>query len=141
MTSQNNNDMGFNNIPISSDTGDALIQPAASSIGNALGTVLDGIFHIVLDPVRKFNIQKEHDLKIFQKVVDNQNICATMRTVKRTAAAETKRNLNNSSIKRLNERNKTMIKNIKNQLIEAFNIWWERRRVLRDMERRDYSVI
>lgn len=34
-----------------------------------------------------------------------------------------------------------MIKNIKNQLIEAFNIWGERRRVLKDMERRDYSVI
>lgn len=34
-----------------------------------------------------------------------------------------------------------MIKSIKNSLIEAFNIWWERRRVLRDMERRDYSVI
>lgn len=34
-----------------------------------------------------------------------------------------------------------MIKNIKNSLIEAFNIWWERRKVLRDMERRDYSVI
>nr|DAD96769.1 MAG TPA: hypothetical protein [Podoviridae sp. ctdDI2] len=38
-------------------------------------------------------------LKIFQKVVDIQNICAILRTVKRTAAAETKRNLNNSSIK------------------------------------------
>lgn len=34
-----------------------------------------------------------------------------------------------------------MIKNIKNNLIEVFNIWWERRKVLRDMERRDYSVI
>lgn len=34
-----------------------------------------------------------------------------------------------------------MIKNIKNRMIEAFNIWWERRKVLRDMERRDYSVI
>lgn len=34
-----------------------------------------------------------------------------------------------------------MIKNIKNRLIEAFNIWWERRKVLKDMERRDYSVI
>lgn len=31
--------------------------------------------------------------------------------------------------------------NIKNNLIEAFNIWWERRKVIRDMERRDYSVI
>lgn len=34
-----------------------------------------------------------------------------------------------------------MINNIKNNLIEAFSIWWERRKVLRDMERRDYSVI
>lgn len=34
-----------------------------------------------------------------------------------------------------------MINNIKNNLIEAFNTWWERRRVLRDMEKRDYSVI
>lgn len=34
-----------------------------------------------------------------------------------------------------------MIKTIKNNLIEAFNIWWERRKVIRDMDRRDYSVI
>lgn len=34
-----------------------------------------------------------------------------------------------------------MVNNIKNQLIEAFNIWRERRKVLKDMERRDYSVI
>lgn len=34
-----------------------------------------------------------------------------------------------------------MINKIKSQMIEAFNIWWERRKVLRDMERRDYSVI
>lgn len=34
-----------------------------------------------------------------------------------------------------------MINNIKNNLIEAFNIWWERRKVVRDMEKRDYSVI
>ena len=34
-----------------------------------------------------------------------------------------------------------MIKNIKNNLIETFNTWWERRKVIRDMERRDYSVI
>lgn len=34
-----------------------------------------------------------------------------------------------------------MINNIKSQIIEAFNIWWERRKVLKDMERRDYSVI
>lgn len=34
-----------------------------------------------------------------------------------------------------------MVNNIKNQLIEAFNIWWERRKVICDMERRDYSVI
>ena len=31
--------------------------------------------------------------------------------------------------------------NIKNKLIEAFNIWWERRRILNDMERKNYSVI
>nr|DAI33227.1 MAG TPA: hypothetical protein [Caudoviricetes sp.] len=42
---------------------------------------------------------KQKSLKIFQKVVDIQNICAILRTVKRTAVAETKRNLNNSSIK------------------------------------------
>ena len=34
-----------------------------------------------------------------------------------------------------------MINNIKSQIIEKYNIWWERSRVLRDMERRDYSVI
>lgn len=72
MTSQNNNDMEINHIPISSDTGDALFKPAASSIGNAVGTVLDGIFHVVLDPVRRFNIQKEHDLKLFQKEIQEE---------------------------------------------------------------------
>lgn len=34
-----------------------------------------------------------------------------------------------------------MINNIKSQLIEAFNIWWERRRILNEMDRKDYSVI
>lgn len=34
-----------------------------------------------------------------------------------------------------------MIKNIKNNLIEAFNTWWERRRILNEMDRKDYSVI
>ena len=60
MTSQNNNDMEINHIPISSDTGDALFKPAASSIGNAVGTVLDGIFHVVLDPVRKIQHSKRN---------------------------------------------------------------------------------
>lgn len=39
------------------------------------------------------------------------------------------------------KRKENIMINIKNNLIEAFNIWWERRKVLKDMERRDYSVI
>ena len=41
----------------------------------------------------------------------------------------------------MTKRKENIMNSIKNKLIEAFNIWWERRKVLKDMERRDYSVI
>lgn len=56
-------------VPISKETGDALIKPIASSIGNASGTVLDGLFHLILDPIRKFNIQRNFALEQFEKEV------------------------------------------------------------------------
>lgn len=61
--------MNLEQIPISKETGDALLKPAAESTGNAFKTVLDGIFHLALDPVRKFNIQREYDLEKFKKEV------------------------------------------------------------------------
>ena len=54
-------------LPISSETGDALAKPIAESVGNAGKDVLEGIFHLLFDPVRRFNIQRNYDLEKFQE--------------------------------------------------------------------------
>lgn len=64
-------DNPFSPLPISSETGDALAKPIASSLGNASQTVLDGIFHLILDPVRRFNIQRDANLEIFKQEINN----------------------------------------------------------------------
>ena len=63
------NDPNFVSLPISHETGDALAKPIATSIGEASKTLLDGIFHLALDPVRKFNIQRESDLEHFKQEI------------------------------------------------------------------------
>lgn len=62
----------LNPLPISKETGDALVKPAAVSIGNASKDLLDGIFHLTLDPIRKFNIQREADLEVFRNELSQQ---------------------------------------------------------------------
>ena len=63
------NDPNFVSLPISHETGDALAKPIATSIGEASKTLLDGIFHLALDPVRRFNIQRESDLERFKQEI------------------------------------------------------------------------
>jgi phage protein len=63
------NDPHFASLPISHETGDALAKPIATSIGEASKTLLDGIFHLALDPVRRFNIQREADLERFKQEI------------------------------------------------------------------------
>jgi hypothetical protein len=63
------NNPHFDSLPISHETGDALAKPIATSIGEASKTLLDGIFHLALDPVRKFNIQRESDLEHFKQEI------------------------------------------------------------------------
>lgn len=58
-------------LPISHETGDALAKPIATSVGEASKTLLDGIFHLALDPVRRFNIQREADLERFKQEIQN----------------------------------------------------------------------
>lgn len=66
MTEDNSKNDLLNPLPISKDTGDALFKPAATSIGEASKTLLDGVFHLAFDPIRKFNIQRESDLERFR---------------------------------------------------------------------------
>lgn len=54
-------------LPISSETGDALAKPIAESVGNAGKDIVEAIFHYFLDPLRKFNIQRNFNLEKFQE--------------------------------------------------------------------------
>ena len=54
-------------IPISSKTGDAFAKPIAESVGNAGKDITEAIFHFLLDPIRRFNIQRTYDLEKFQE--------------------------------------------------------------------------
>lgn len=65
------NEPHIGSLPISHETGDAFAKPIATSIGEASKTILDGIFHLALDPVRKFNIQREADLERFKQEIQN----------------------------------------------------------------------
>ena len=57
----------INALPISTESGDALIKPVAKSIGNAANDILEGAFHLVLDPVRRFNARRTQDLETFKQ--------------------------------------------------------------------------
>ncbi|NQP26891.1 hypothetical protein HO927_03955 [Streptococcus suis] len=63
MDEQNKPSFDINPFPVSKDTGDALAKPIATSLGEAGKTILDGIFHFTLDPIRKFNIQRSYALE------------------------------------------------------------------------------
>lgn len=56
--------------PVSDETTDALLKPAANSIGQAFGDILDGVFNFALTPIRKYNIVKDADLQDF---IDKSN--------------------------------------------------------------------
>ena len=73
MTEDNSKNDLLNPLPISKDTGDALFKPAATSIGEASKTLLDGVFHLAFDPIRKFNIQRESDLERFITAMDSRS--------------------------------------------------------------------
>ena len=66
MNNINPNDPHIGPLPISHETGDALAKPIATSIGEASKTLLDGVFHLAFDPIRKFNIQREAYLERFK---------------------------------------------------------------------------
>ncbi|HFR3919713.1 Abi-alpha family protein [Streptococcus suis] len=66
MDEQNKPSFDINPFPVSKDTGDALAKPIATSLGEAGKTILDGIFHFTLDPIRKFNIQRSYALEQFE---------------------------------------------------------------------------
>ncbi|WJQ85369.1 DUF4393 domain-containing protein [Streptococcus parasuis] len=66
MDEQNKPSFEINPFPVSKDTGDALAKPIAASLGEAGKTILDGIFHFTLDPIRKFNIQRSYALEQFE---------------------------------------------------------------------------
>lgn len=57
--------------PLPDETTNALLRPAANSIGTAAGDILDGLFNWALFPLRKYNIVKETDLHDFAKKTSN----------------------------------------------------------------------
>lgn len=65
--SENNNSL----LPISSNTGDALLKKPFTAVGRAITDVVEGIAHLLLDPVRKFNIQREANLEKFKQEVED----------------------------------------------------------------------
>ncbi|WP_455146142.1 DUF4393 domain-containing protein [Streptococcus constellatus] len=71
MDENNSKNININALPISADTGDAFAKPIATSLGEASKTLLDGVFHLAFDPVRKFNIQREADLERFKQEVNS----------------------------------------------------------------------
>lgn len=49
--------------PIPDETSNALLKPAAESIGNSAGTIFDAAFNLILSPLKKYNIRKDYELK------------------------------------------------------------------------------
>ncbi|WP_314196752.1 DUF4393 domain-containing protein [Abiotrophia defectiva] len=62
-------DSNLPQLPISSETGDALAKPIAESVGNAGKDILESVFHFALDGLRKYNIRKQYELKKFEEEV------------------------------------------------------------------------
>lgn len=58
--------------PIPDETTNALLKPAANSIGSAARDVLSAGFNLILTPLRKFNIRSEKELKDFADKINNE---------------------------------------------------------------------
>ncbi|MFC6464976.1 Abi-alpha family protein [Marinilactibacillus sp. GCM10026970] len=52
------------------ETVNALLKPAATSLGNAVGDILNSVFNLTLHPLRKYNIVKTSDLEQFAKEIN-----------------------------------------------------------------------
>nr|DAN45582.1 MAG TPA: protein of unknown function (DUF4393) [Caudoviricetes sp.] len=63
-------DSNLPQLPISSETGDALAKPIAESVGNAGKDILEAVFHVALDGIRRFNMQRQFKLDKFQKELE-----------------------------------------------------------------------
>ena len=59
--------------PIPESTRENLLNPASKSVGNALGTVCDSLFNLILMPLRKYNVIKENDLNDFKLKVESKS--------------------------------------------------------------------
>lgn len=102
--SENNNSM----LPISSNTGDALLKKPASSLGRAASDILEGVFHFALDPIRKYNIQKEINLIKFKqeaeeaiKTIPEENLDDSKIGITLKAVEDSRYQLNNDEIREL----------------------------------------
>lgn len=60
-------------VSISEETTQKLLDPAAEVIGSTFGELLEAVFHLSFDGVRKFNIQRRVDIDDFQNRVTKKN--------------------------------------------------------------------
>lgn len=58
--------------PIPDETTNALLKPAANSIGSAASDALSAGFNLILTPLRKYNIRKDKELKDFADKINNE---------------------------------------------------------------------
>ena len=48
--------------PIPDETTNAALKPTAKALGDASGSLFTAGFHLIFDPLRKYNIRKEQEL-------------------------------------------------------------------------------
>lgn len=58
--------------PIPDETTNALLKPAADTLGNAANDILSAGFNLILTPLRKYNIRKDKELKDFADKINNE---------------------------------------------------------------------
>ncbi|WP_415652103.1 DUF4393 domain-containing protein [Schleiferilactobacillus perolens] len=58
--------------PIPDETTNALMKPAADTVGSAARDVLSAGFNLILTPLRKYNIRKDKELKDFADKINNE---------------------------------------------------------------------
>lgn len=57
--------------PIPDETTNAALKPTAKALGDASGSLFTAGFHLIFDPLRKFNIRKDQELTDYANKIQN----------------------------------------------------------------------